>query len=60
MSKYNIKINDLERTGGIAKLERDGFNKEHIMKTMYKLTEGATQREREQMVSKLYDRQKPC
>lgn len=59
-TKYKLTMNDIERSGGIAKLERDGFKREQIMKTMYKETAGATQREREQIVSKLYDREKPC
>ncbi len=59
-SKYKITINDIERSGGIAKLERDGFKREEIIKTMYKETAGASQQERERIVSKLYDREKPC
>ena len=58
MSKYKISINDLERQGGIAKLERDGFTKEQISKSMYKQTEGMPQRERQDLMSKLYDRRK--
>ena len=56
MTKYKLTIGEIERSGNIAKLERDGFKREDIMKTMYKETAGATQREREQIVSKLYDR----
>ncbi len=58
--KYKITMRDLETRGGIAKLERDGHSKEAIMKTMYKHTDGASQQHREQLVSKLYDREKPC
>lgn len=58
--KYKITMRDLETRGGIAKLERDGHTKESIMKTMYKHTEGANQRDRENIVSKLYDRGEPC
>lgn len=59
-TKYKLTINDIERAGGIAKLERDGFKREQIMKTMYKETEGATREQREKIVSKLYDRERPC
>ena len=57
--KYKITTRDLEQRGGIAKLERDGHSKESIMKTLYKHTEGSTQRHREDIVSKLYDRGQP-
>jgi len=58
--KYKITMRDLETRGGIAKLERDGHTKESIMKTMYKHTTGASQHEREKIVSKLYDRGETC
>lgn len=54
--KYKITMNDLLSQGGIKKLERDGFKREDIMKTMYKHTDGATQQYREKLVSNLYDR----
>jgi hypothetical protein len=54
--KYKITPKDLETHGGIAKLERDGHNKETIHKALYKITEGATQQDRERIISKLYDR----
>ncbi len=54
--KYKLTMNDIQKASNIHKLERDGFTKEQIMKTMYKETSGATQREREQIISKLYDR----
>lgn len=60
MTKYKITANDIMRQGGIAKLERDGFKRETIMKEMYKHTSGASTQQREQIVSKLYDREKPC
>lgn len=58
--KYKITINDIMREGGAAKLERDGFKKEQIIKEMYKHTSGASTQEREKIVSKLYDRERPC
>lgn len=56
--KYKLTIAHIDKTANISKLERDGFTKEQIMKTMYKETAGASQREREQIISKLYDRRK--
>lgn len=44
--------------GDIKKLERDGFNREDIHKTLYKETEGASVKERTDIISKLYDRRK--
>lgn len=54
--KYNITMRDLETKHGIAKLERDGFNREKIVSQMYKLTEGASQDTRTKIISHLYDR----
>jgi hypothetical protein len=54
--KYKLTISDIDKAQNIHKLERDGFTKEQIMKTMYRETDGATQRQREEIVSKLYDR----
>lgn len=60
MPKYKLTLNDIERAGGIAKLERDGFKREQIMKTMYRETDGATQDVRTNIVDKLFNRQEPC
>ena len=60
MTKYKITIGDLLRQGGAAKLERDGFKRETIMKEMYKQTSGATTQERTKIVADLYARDKPC
>ena len=54
--KYKITEQLLDTRAGIAKLERDGFSKETISKSMYKLTEGACQDTRKEIMSKLYDR----
>jgi hypothetical protein len=56
--KYKMKLSDLESPGGIAKLERDGFNRESIHRQMYQITEGATTTERTKIMSELYDRRK--
>lgn len=58
--KYKITMKDLETRGAIAKLERDGFNREKIISEMYKHTAGATTQEREKIVSNLYRRDEPC
>ncbi len=56
MSKYKISLNDLERHGGIEKLKRDGFTREDISKSLYRETNGADQRTRENIMSKLHDK----
>ena len=56
MAKYEPSIKDYETKHGIAKLERDGFSRETIMKTMYKKTEGMCQSQRQDLVGKLFDR----
>jgi hypothetical protein len=58
--KYKITMRDLETPGGVAKLERDGHNRHTIHDALYKHTEGAPHRLREQIMSKLHDRNKPC
>lgn len=55
-SKYKISINDLEKSGSIAKFERDGFTREQISKQMYKQTDGMTTQQRNELVSKFYER----
>lgn len=54
--KYNISIRDLETKHSINKLERDGFSRENIIDSLYKLTEGASQELRTKMVEKVFDR----
>jgi len=56
MPKYEPSIRDFECRHNIVKLERDGFSREQIMKTMYKKTDGMPQHERSELVSKLFDR----
>ena len=59
-TKYKITLGDIMRQGGIAKLERDGFKRETIMKEMYKHSDGASTQERTKIVADLYARDKPC
>lgn len=54
--KYKMTLRDLETKHGVNKLERDGFTRERIVSEMYKLTDGAPQQLRTDLVSKLYDR----
>ncbi len=54
--KYNVTITDLEQRHNVAKLERDGYTRESIVREMYKLTDGMPQHERTQLVEKLFDR----
>lgn len=56
MSKYKISITDIESSGGIAKLERDGFSNEQIHKAMYDKTDGATTQQRQKIMRELYQR----
>lgn len=57
MSKYKLTINEIDKHANVHKLERDGFTREQIIREMYRQTDGATTREREQIIQKLYDRQ---
>ena len=46
----------LDNQSNVHKLERDGFTKSEIMQTVNRETTGASRREREDIVSRLYDR----
>jgi hypothetical protein len=54
--KYPLKMSHILEQSNIHKLERDGFSRETIHKVMYAESEGASRRERENIISKLYDR----
>ncbi len=58
MPKYKLNLSELDKHANVHKLERDGFTREKIIDAMYKQTDGASTQEREQMVRKLYDRQR--
>lgn len=62
MSKPKYKLNEsiLDTPGAIAKLERDGYTRGELHKQMYQITEGASTRERTEIMKKLYDRKRPC
>jgi hypothetical protein len=56
VKKSKIKISDFESQGGVTKLERDGHTREEITKTMYKMTDGMSDKDRQTAMSKFYDR----
>lgn len=56
MKKYKLTMTELDKQSNIHKLERDGFTRHEIHKTMLRETTGASPREREDIVSKLFDR----
>ncbi len=56
MTKYNLTLDQIQKQSNIHKLERDGFSKETIMKTMYREMNGASKEVIEGTVRKLYDR----
>lgn len=58
--KYRLTFKDIDRTGGIARLDCDGFNRHEIHDIMYKETKGAKQSERTEIIEKLYNREEPC
>ncbi len=58
--KYKITEKQISEKHGIARLERDGFSRETIMKSMYNLTPGVDQRDRTKIVKQLFDRKGEC
>ncbi len=54
--KYQIKFSDLDQRHNVAKLERDGYDRRRIIDAVYKHTDGMTNNQRNDFVSKLYDR----
>jgi len=54
--KYKISANDITTPSGVHKLERDGHSKEAIHRALYKHTEGASHRDKERILGRLYDR----
>ena len=56
MTKYNLTLDQIQKQSNIHKLERDGFSKETIMKTMYREMPNASKEVIEGTVRKLYDR----
>ena len=56
MTKYSIKLSDIEKPGEIHKLERDGFTRSDIHRAMYRETDGASTTHRTELMRKLYTR----
>lgn len=56
MKKYKISLSDLESRHSINKLERDGFTRHDIIKSLYEKTDGASQEIRTKMATMIYDR----
>ena len=54
-TKYKISEKDFTKHG-IAKLEHDGFSRETIMKSMYDLTPGVSQKDRTKLVQDTFNR----
>ena len=59
-TKYTINENHLDTKHGIAKLEKDGFSREQISKSLYANTPGCSQKERTAIMKKLFDRKGEC
>lgn len=56
MNKYKLNEQLLDTKGGVKKLEYDGFTRSQIIDYMYKATPGVSQKERTELVKRLYDR----
>lgn len=55
--KNKISINDLEKRGMIEKFDRQRVNRETLMKSLYRETDGMKQQDRTKLVQKLFDRE---
>ncbi len=55
---YKITLRDLETPGNIEKLRHDKVSRETLSKEMYKLTDGASQEFRTNLMSRLHDLEK--
>jgi hypothetical protein len=56
MAKLKITPGMLERRGEVERLEGNGHNLESITNAMYKLTDGATTKERRDIMTEFYKR----
>jgi hypothetical protein len=56
-SKYKITANDLDKTGGIERLEAMGHDRESIHKAMFNHTDGISNQDRTALMKNLYKRQ---
>jgi hypothetical protein len=60
VAKYKLTENHLDTKHGIAKLQRDGFTREQISKSMYSIAGKISADEARKLTKKLYDRTGEC
>ena len=60
MAKYKITENHLDTKHGIARLQKDGFTREQISKSMYAHAGKMNAEEARKLTKKLYDREGDC
>ncbi len=60
MAKYKITEQMLDTKYGIAKLQKDGFTREQISKSMYAHAGKMSADEARKLTKKLYDREGEC
>ncbi len=60
MSKYKLTEQHLDTKYGIARLQKDGFTREQIAKSMYAHAGKASADEIRKLTKKLYDREGEC
>ena len=58
--KYKITEQHLDTRAGIARLERDGFSREQIAKSLYAHAGKITADDARKLTKKLYDRTGEC
>lgn len=54
MKKSRITEHTITQPGAVEKLKRDGYSRSDIMQSMYKITRGASDSERRQIVSEIF------
>ncbi len=54
MKKSRITEHAITQPGAVEKLKRDGYTRSDIMQSMYKITRGASDRERKQIVVEIF------
>ncbi len=55
-SKYKITANDLDRKGGVERLEAMGHDRHSIHDAMFKHTDGISNNDRTKLMKNLYER----
>ena len=54
MKKSRITEHTITQPGAVEKLKRDGYSRSDIMQSMYKITRGASDLERRQIVTEIF------